>query len=105
MKMQHTVYLEMKHKVILDKLIALRGIGNGKQGTPNYNKAILQAIEAIDTAREAHFQSLLEHYRLHKYIGRLETTDRFHKEVDKLIKTKPKLYKRIIEGKVSRWDD
>ena len=101
MKMQHTVYLELKHKVILDKLIDQERIGNGKQGTPNYNKAILQAIEAIDTAREAHFQALRRSHRLYSWIMDDEI---FHRKVDAIRTAKPKLYQKIVEGKVNKYD-
>ena len=101
MKMQHTVYLEIKHKAILDKLIEQETIGNGKQGTPNYNKAILQAIEAIDTAREAHFQALLRGHRLYQWVV---DDEKFFSQVDKIRENKPKLYQKIVEGKVRKYD-
>ena len=44
MKMQHTVYLSLEHVKILERL----NIGKGKQGTYNYNKAIVQCIEQIE---------------------------------------------------------
>ena len=101
MKMQHTVYLEMKHKEKLDILIEQSNIGNGKQGTPNYNKAILQAIEAIDTAREAHFQALLRSHRLYSY---LIDEENFFRKVDGLRNGQPKLYEKIVNGKVRKYE-
>jgi len=44
MKMQHTVYLDIKHVQILERL----DVGKGKQGNYNYNKAIIECIEAIE---------------------------------------------------------
>jgi len=101
MKMQHTVYLDIKHKKILDTLIEQSNIGNGKQGTPNYNKAILQAIEAIDTAREAHFQALKRSHRLYQWVTDDEL---FFRKVDAIRNNKPKLYDKIVEGKVRKYD-
>jgi hypothetical protein len=102
MKLQHTVYLEMRHKKILDILIDQEKIGNGKQGTPNYNKAILQAIEAIDTAREAHFQALLRGHRLYQWVV---DDERFFSQVDRIRETKPKLYQKIVDGKVRKYEN
>ena len=101
MKMQHTVYMEMKHKVILDQLITQERIGNGKQGTPNYNKAILQAIEAIDTAREAHFQALLKRHRLLSWVCDEERTSAM---ITRLQERQPKLYEKIISGEIRSWE-
>ena len=42
--MQHTVYLSLEQVRILERL----NIGKGKQGTYNYNKAIVLCIEQIE---------------------------------------------------------
>ena len=100
MKMQHTIYLEMKHKIILDEIMREKGIGNGKQGTPNYNKAVLQCIEAIDTAREAHFQALQKQCRLRAHF---QDDERFFSMVEAVRTNAPKKYKKVIEGTWKRW--
>ena len=96
MKMQHTVYMETKHKKILDELMMNEGIGNGKQGTPNYNLAILKCIEAIDTAREAHFQALQKQCRLRAYF---QCDERLWEKIEALRVQSPKKYQKIIDGK------
>jgi hypothetical protein len=44
MKMQHTVYLDLEQVKILERL----DVGKGKQGTYNYNAAIIKCIESIE---------------------------------------------------------
>ena len=57
MKMQHTVYLELRHAQILERL----DVGKGKQGGYNYNKAIIKCIEAIE--QNIDFINALDSYK------------------------------------------
>ena len=93
MKMQHTVYMEAKHKEILDELILNEKLGNGKQGTPNYNLAILKCIEATDSHREAQIDAMRRQLRLYQW---LIDEERHGRAVETLRNTKPKLYKKIL---------